>query len=119
MSAGDDSALFSGRDLVCIHRGTDPIEASLLQGLLESEGVPATITGADLVGGYSGVPRVCDVRLLVPRRYGDAATNVLQRYENERGRTPGDDWRCPACSEVNGANFEACWACGREPTASP
>jgi glutamate-1-semialdehyde aminotransferase len=33
-----DAALFSGRDLVCVHRGTDPIEASLLKGMLD-EGV--------------------------------------------------------------------------------
>ena len=112
MREADDAALFSGRDLVCIHRGIDPIEASLLQGLLESEGVPAVVHGADLVGGYSGVPKVCDVRLLVPQRYRGNAIAVLERYERER---PGEaEWHCAACGERNAASFESCWNCGSE-----
>jgi hypothetical protein len=107
-----DSALFAGRDLVCVHRGTDPIEANLLQGLLDSEGIPAAVTGADLVGGYSGVPRVCDVRLLVPQRYREQAAGVLERYQHER---PGSgEWACGGCGEANAATFESCWSCGRD-----
>lgn len=107
-AAGD--SLFSGRDLVCVHRGTDPIEASLLKGLLESEGIPAAVTGADLVGGYSGVPKVCDVRLLVPARYQAGAAEVLERYQRER--PAGNDWHCDGCGEANAASFESCWNCG-------
>jgi len=108
--AGGDTALFAGRELVCVHRGTDPIEANLLKGLLESEGVPAAVTGADLVGGYSGIPKVCDVRLLVPARYRDEAEAVLARYAHER---PVDaDWRCAGCGELNASSFESCWSCG-------
>lgn len=110
MVPGGDTPLFSGRELVCVHRGTDPIEANLLQGLLESEGIPATVTGADLVGGYSGVPKVCDVRLLVPSRYREGAEVVLERYARE---LPGEaEWRCSGCGEVNASSFESCWACG-------
>jgi hypothetical protein len=111
MPVPGDEALFAGRELVCIHRGTDPIEATLLKGLLESEGIPANVTGADLVGGYSGVPRVCDVRLLVPARYRESAATVLERYARER--PAGGEWRCGECGETNAATFESCWACGR------
>lgn len=108
---GDD-ALFAGRELVCVHRGTDPIEASLLEGMLQNEGIPATVTGADLVGGYSGVPKVCDVRLLVPARYRAAAAEVLEQY---RQRRPTEaEWTCAGCGEVNAATFESCWNCGHE-----
>jgi len=99
-----------GRTLVCIQRGTDPIEAALLQGLLESEGIAATVTGADLVGGYSGVPKVCDVRLLVAARDREAAQAVLERYRSER---PAEEaWTCAGCGEVNASSFESCWNCG-------
>ena len=70
----------------------------------------ATVTGADLVGGYSGVPRVCDVRLLVPERYRDGALEVLSAYE--RRRPAGAEWRCAGCGEPNAASFETCWSCG-------
>ncbi len=110
MAVPPDAPLFAGRDLVCMHRGTDPIEASLLKGLLASEGIPSTVTGADLVGGYSGIPKVCDVRLLVPERYRERAAVVLARYERE---PPAEtDWRCQACGELNAASFESCWSCG-------
>ena len=110
MPGSPDAALFSGRDLVCMHRGTDPIEANLLKGLLESEGIPAAVTGADLVGGYSGVPKVCDVRLLVPERYRAGAAAVLERYQRKR---PAEaDWQCAGCGELNAGSFESCWNCG-------
>jgi hypothetical protein len=108
----DARPLFAGRDLVCIHRGTDPIEASLLEGLLDSQGIPATVRGADLVGGYSGIPRVCDVRLLVPEPYRARAEAVLEAYRREH---PVDaDWHCGACGESNASSFESCWSCGGE-----
>lgn len=110
-----DPALFSGRNLVCVHRGTDPIEANLLKGMLESEGIPGAVTGADLVGGYSGIPRVCDVRLMVPERYRASAAAALERYARER--PAGGDWRCDACGESNAASFESCWSCGGEHAA--
>jgi hypothetical protein len=106
-----DTGLFTGRDLICVYRGTDPIEANLLKGMLESEGIPASVAGADLVGGYSGVPKVCDVRLLVPERYQASAAAVLERYEQERAG--GGEWRCMGCGEINASNFESCWSCGR------
>lgn len=112
MGEHGENTLFEGRELVCVHRGTDPIEAALLQGLLDSEGIPATVTGADLVGGYSGVPKVCDVRLLVPARYQPAAAKVLEHYQRER--PAGEEWTCAGCGEVNAGSFESCWACGRE-----
>ena len=103
------------RALVCVQRGTDPIEAALLQGLLESEGIAATVTGADLVGGYSGVPKVCDVRLLVAARDRAAAVAVLERYRSER---PAEgEWTCAGCGEVNASSFESCWNCGGARTA--
>ena len=110
MSSADDQVI-PGQGLVCVHRGTDPIEASLLEGLLQSEGIPATVTGAGLVGGYSGVPKVCDVRLLVAARDRIAARDVLERYRQER---PAEgEWACAACGEVNASTFESCWACGQ------
>jgi len=114
MPVKSDTALFSGRDLVCVHRGTDPIEANLLKGMLDSEGIPAAVTGADLVGGYSGVPKVCDVRLLVPVRYRASAAAVLERYEREH--PAGGEWRCADCGEHNASSFESCWSCGRSVT---
>lgn len=104
-----DARLGDG-DFVCVHRGTSPIEARLIMGLLESEGIPARTTGEELVGAYSGVPRLCDVRVLVPSRYRSAAEAVIEAYEARRAGSA--DWACPDCGEANDATFEVCWSCG-------
>jgi len=102
--------LFDKKDFVCVHRGTDPLEASLLRGLLESEGIPARTSGEELVGAYSGVPRLCDIRVLVPARYETPARGVLKAYE---ARAPGAaEWTCAGCGESNESTFEVCWSCG-------
>lgn len=100
--------------LVCVHRLQDPIEANLIRGLLENAGIPVQLTGEGLVGAYSGVPKLCEVRILVPRFRREAAEDLLRQYEADRvGTQPGDDWLCAGCGESNGPRFELCWNCGR------
>ena len=99
-------------DFVCVHRGTSPIEARLIMGLLDTEGIPARSSGEELVGAYPGVPRLCDVRVLVPARCRPAAEAVIEAYEARRAGSA--DWACRECAEVNDATFEICWSCGAE-----
>ncbi|MGD8976718.1 MAG: DUF2007 domain-containing protein [Gammaproteobacteria bacterium] len=106
--------MVEGARVVCVHRTTNPIEANLIKGLLEQQGIPVEITGEDLVGAYSGVPRVCDVRLLVPPGHRQRAASVIDRYESAKDG-PEDErvWICESCGEQNASNFEICWQCGR------
>ena len=102
----------SHRSLVCVHRVTSPIEANLIKGLLETEGIQVELTGEGLVGAYSGVPKVCDVRVLVPASLKSAADAVLRAYEDGRGAKAGPPWTCDDCGESNERHFEICWRCG-------
>ncbi len=100
--------------MVCVYRLQDPIEANLIRGLLLNAGIPAQLTGEGLVGAYSGVPKLCEVRVLVPTTRQEEAERLLQGYDADR-RLPatGQDWLCPECGESNGPRFEVCWNCGR------
>lgn len=99
--------------VVCVHRMTNPIEANLLKGLLEQQGIRVEITGESLVGAYAGVPRVCDVRLMVPPGQRHQALAVISRYETAKGEPDdGRQWTCAGCGEQNASNFEICWQCG-------
>ena len=99
--------------MICVHRLQDPIEANLVRGLLVNEGIPVELTGEGLVGAYSGVPKLCEVRVMVPPRFRGSAEKILDRYESEKGRTStSPDWACPACGENNDPSFEICWRCG-------
>ncbi|MDH3914769.1 MAG: DUF2007 domain-containing protein [Chromatiales bacterium] len=98
--------------MVCVHRLQDPIEANLIRGLLMNEDIPAELTGESLVGAYSGIPKLCDVRVLVPEQHRGPAEAIIRRYE--RGRAIADrDWRCSRCGEANDPSFEICWSCER------
>ena len=98
--------------MVCVHRLQDPIEANLIRGLLVNEGIPVELTGEGLVGAYSGVPKLCEVRIMVPPRYQEVAEAILRRYENDRRRPSGGrDWTCRHCGEANDPSFEICWRC--------
>jgi hypothetical protein len=98
--------------LVCVRRAPDLIEANLLRGLLEHGGVPVMLTGENLVGAYAGVPKLCEVRIMVPDRFRGAAEAILRDYEN-RAATEASlgGWRCEICGESNDENFEICWQC--------
>lgn len=98
--------------LVCVHKLNDPIEANLVRGLLMNEGIPVEITGEGLVGAYSGVPKLCEVRLLVPPAFRIAAERLVSEYQERRGAAvSAGDWTCSACGEDNDPSFEICWNC--------
>lgn len=100
--------------LVCVHRLQDPLEANLIRGLLVNAGIPVQLTGEGLVGAYSGVPELCEVRILVPAGRRAEAERLLVSYEaDQTGPEPGTDWFCPGCGESNGPRFEVCWNCDR------
>ena len=102
------------RSMTCIHRVPNPIEANLLKGLLEHAGIPVEMTGECLVGAYSGLPRVGDVRILVPPKYRLAAEAILRDYESDRDNKAEDSWFCTDCGELNEPQFGVCWRCEHE-----
>jgi hypothetical protein len=98
--------------LVCVHRVPNPIEANILRGFLEQAGVPVTLHGEALSGAYSGVPRVADVRVMVPAAFRDRAQALVEEYQSGPSVEDGEPWRCADCGEENDAGFEICWRCG-------
>jgi hypothetical protein len=108
MKAADDR-------LVCVHRVPNPIEANILRGLLEQAGLPVTLHGEALSGAYSGVPKVADVRVMVPARVQRDAEAIIEAWQDDAGAADAAAWRCAQCGEENGGGFEICWRCGHAP----
>jgi hypothetical protein len=102
-----------GDQLVCVHRVPNPIEANILRGLLEQAGLPVTLHGEALSGAYSGVPKVADVRVMVPMSVRDEARAVIADYHDRSVADEGQPWRCGGCGEENDSGFEICWRCGQ------
>jgi hypothetical protein len=99
--------------LVCVHRVPNPIEANILRGLLEQAGLPVTLYGEALSGAYSGVPKVADVRVMVPESVRERAEALIDDYQRRSAEDDGEPWRCARCGEENDGGFAVCWHCGQ------
>ena len=77
-----------------VFQAHDVIEAHLIKGLLESQGLTALVRG-EAVAGLAG-----EVHASGPAKSVAA----------------GAGWRCPKCAQDIEPQFTACWACGTERT---
>ena len=108
--------------LVLLFRADNPLQAHDLRISLETEGVPAQVSG-DAAGGLPiGAPTAA--RVWVRKEDEPQAREVLAAWE-AAGRQREDDppvrpgWKCPACGEEADAGFEVCWNCERPRDGSP
>ena len=66
-----------------VHTAKHPTEAHLVKGMLEAEGIRASVLGDQLYGAYGELPVLRDVR-----------------------------WTCAHCGENLEGQFTECWKCG-------
>ena len=90
----------------------------MLRGLLEQQGIEATVLGEGLSSGAGELPAdVVQVDILVPGRYVARAKEIANSFEASlRSENPRDDWFCQRCGERNPDAFEICWQC-QEPVS--
>lgn len=98
-------------------------EAHLVKGLLESEGIAATVRGEDLALARGGVPITPDtgpsVWVLEPED-AERAREIVARFKADATPVgPAGPWRCTSCGESLEAQFTTCWNCGAERPDGP
>lgn len=72
---------------------TDPIIASLLQGRLQAEGIPAIIRTGEAAGSLYGLTTgpLAEIKILVPVEKISEARRLLEQIEDENETdSPGD-----------------------------
>ncbi len=88
------------------------VEASLPAAVLQSHGIDAQVLG-DTVGDTLNYGlAVRKTELVVPSRQVDRAKQLLKELADARPPRAAD-WKCSGCGEINGAEFDACWSCGK------
>lgn len=98
-----------------VYRAADTLQAEFVRGLLENEGVPAVVHGANVdiwLGPLMGAAVAPGVYV----REDDltAAEEIVRRYR--AGEIDiGKPWICPKCAEQIEGQFTACWNCGATP----
>ncbi|WP_413113084.1 DUF2007 domain-containing protein [Thaumasiovibrio sp. DFM-14] len=93
---------------VVLYRAAQHIEAHILKGLLEHNGIPCRIEGEDLSGAVGELPTdVREVRLFVhPLQLARARLLIEPPMDKP-------DWYCTQCGELNEGQYELCWQCGQ------
>lgn len=90
-----------------VYSSDNPVDAHLLRGLLEAEGIAATVTGDDMAMAPS-VVWVDDSADL------ERLATVIAAFVNprqERLEAP-QAHPCPGCGELIEPPFALCWRCG-------
>ena len=103
-----------------VHTAKHPTEAHLVKGMLEAEGIRASVLGDQLYGAYGELPVLPTVWVLDDALAAHADRLVVdflrggpaRRHHHER-------WTCVHCGEKLEGQFTDCWNCGanKPPTA--
>jgi hypothetical protein len=100
-----------------IFSSPEAAEVELFKNVLADAGIECEARNSDLSGVMPVAPFYEE--LWVSETDYPKASELLDSWE----RTPavqGRSWTCPACGEVNEAQFTSCWKCGTQrdrPTA--
>lgn len=73
-----------------VYEAENIIDAHLVKGLLEQEGIPAFVRGEYLAGGVGDLPTMGFVAVAVPESHLPEAEAALRAFRAERAR-PIDD----------------------------
>lgn len=100
-----------------IYIAKNPVDAHLLKGVLESEGVRTVVQGEFLWSARGEVPITSEtspsVWVVNDADYEKAmeAVKELQTSEGISG-SQNEEWKCDNCDEINEGPFTECWHCG-------
>lgn len=94
-----------------VYTAADPIDAGLVKGLLESNGIETVVRGDLLWGGRGDLPVSDDTAptLWVSTEDFARARALVEDYQRPEEHP---EWRCMSCGESNEGQFQQCWHCG-------
>ena len=114
-----------------VYTARDAMEAHFVKGLLEAEGIKASVQGEALQETWGNLPLSAenlpsvhvmddaDALRAIPvieeyrkRDQADAALEVGQRLATTDPIPARPTWKCPNCGEAVEEQFTACWHCG-------
>ncbi len=102
-------------DLCEIYSTNNPHQAEVIKDALQSEGIQAQITGANLWAAVGDLPAAAiAMKIMVHAPDKVQARQIALQYDGLNAKNTGPDWTCATCKETNAASFEVCWKCQSE-----
>jgi hypothetical protein len=103
-----------------IHAAKHAVEAHLVKGFLESNGIAAVVRGEHLGGAWGELPvDTCSVWITDDAQLRQAEALVVAFLRGDLARElRAGNWRCPRCGERLEGQFTECWSCGT-PRSAP
>ena len=110
---------------VPIFTARDGVEAHFVRGLLQQQGIPATVIGDTPIVSFRPLTRSGLPQVVVAPEHQDAAWQIVEQYRRGEHRAlplAEPPWKCPGCGEMIEPQFTDCWNCrtprpgGDEPT---
>jgi hypothetical protein len=97
-----------------LHAARHALEAHLIKGFLESNGISAVVRGEFLTSGWGELPvDVCSVWISDDAQYDRAQALLVAFLNGDIAREHrGKHWRCHHCGEQLEGQFTKCWSCG-------
>ena len=94
-----------------------PVQAHLVLGILEAEGIPGEIRGEALfttLQGGASAPGMLPTVWIAREEQALEAKALVDRFSLDEGDAGVglDPWLCPGCGERHEAQFSHCWKCG-------
>ena len=96
-----------------VHTAKHPTEAHLVKGMLEAEGIRASVLGDQLYGAYGELPVLPTVWVMDDTLAAHADRLVIDFLRGSAARRHRDErWTCAHCGENLEGQFTECWKCG-------
>lgn len=94
------------------------MEAYLVKGFLESNGIESVVRGEYLTSGWGELPvDLCTVWIANDAEFERANALLIAFLKGSSAAEAADSrWQCPRCNEVLEGQFTECWSCGARRT---
>jgi hypothetical protein len=100
-----------------IYSAKNPIDAHLLKGVIEAEGIQGVVQG-DFLWSTRGevpiTPETCPSVWVTNDEDYEKAMEIVNKFQSQAaiGESEIEEWRCENCNEINEGQFTECWQCG-------
>ena len=97
-----------------LHAARHALEAHLVRGFLEANGIDAEVRGEYLTSAWGELPTdVCSVWVRDDAQYAQANELLVAFLKGSYARQfSGERWTCGRCGEALEGQFTMCWNCG-------